>query len=163
MKDQKSKERFVELRAEGLSFDKIAKMIKISKPTLINWNRELTKQIEEVKNIRYGEILEKYKVTKEKRIARLARALDQAWQAYDKKDYKNLSKRDLLLIINQLDKRLTDEIREIKDDINDKKNKKPDKLTIKLVKKIIGNDGKLYLESADGKHRRLLEDNDEEE
>ena len=67
MKDQKTKEKFVELRAEGLSFDKIAQRINVSKPTLLTWNKELNTRIEELKSIRYEEILEKFKATKEKK------------------------------------------------------------------------------------------------
>ena len=153
MKDQKTKEKFVELRAEGLSFDKISKKIKVSKPTLIEWNKEMISEINEQKYIRYDEILERYKLTKERRMARLSKALDQAWEEYEKKDYKDLSKRELLMIINQLDKRLMEEIRDKEDIKNESK-----KLEINLVRTLLGNDGKTYLVSDDGKHRKLLKD-----
>lgn len=41
MKDQETKERFIELRAKGLSFDKISKELKVSKQILIDWSRGL--------------------------------------------------------------------------------------------------------------------------
>jgi len=40
MKDQKLKEEFLVLRAQGQSFEKIAKQLKVSKQTLINWSRD---------------------------------------------------------------------------------------------------------------------------
>ena len=45
MKDSSVKEKFIQLRAKGLSFDKIAKQIKISKPTLLKWSEEFEKEI----------------------------------------------------------------------------------------------------------------------
>ena len=47
MKDNSIKEKFVLLRAEGLSFDKIAKKIKVSKPTLIEWQKDFRDEIKE--------------------------------------------------------------------------------------------------------------------
>ncbi len=37
------KEKFIQLRAKGLSFDKISKELNISKPPLLKWNEELMK------------------------------------------------------------------------------------------------------------------------
>jgi orotate phosphoribosyltransferase-like protein len=36
MKDQETRGRFIELRAQGLSFDKISKELQVSKQTLID-------------------------------------------------------------------------------------------------------------------------------
>jgi len=36
---QKTREKFIELRAENISFNKIAKQLKVSKSTLIMWAR----------------------------------------------------------------------------------------------------------------------------
>ena len=45
MKDQKLKEEFLVMRVQGLSFEKIAKQLKISKQNLINWSREFGYEI----------------------------------------------------------------------------------------------------------------------
>ena len=37
MKDNKVKERFVELRSQGLSFDKIGKELKTNRVTFMSW------------------------------------------------------------------------------------------------------------------------------
>jgi transposase len=66
MKENSVKEKFILLRGEGLSFDKIAKRIKVSKPTLIEWQREFQEEIKEAQEIRFGEILEKYNMIKQK-------------------------------------------------------------------------------------------------
>ena len=45
MKDTAQKEKFIQLRAKGLSFDKISKEINTSKPTLLKWSEELEGEI----------------------------------------------------------------------------------------------------------------------
>ncbi len=47
---------------------------------------------------------------KEKRIERITRELDLAWRAYEKIDYKEMNKRELLMMIIRLEKRLKEEI-----------------------------------------------------
>ena len=49
MKGAQVKERFVQLRTNGLSFDKTSKELNVSKPILIKWQKELEKQITELK------------------------------------------------------------------------------------------------------------------
>jgi transcriptional regulator with XRE-family HTH domain len=46
MKDMKTKERFIELRGQGLPLAEIAAEIGVSKPTLISWERDLKEQID---------------------------------------------------------------------------------------------------------------------
>lgn len=61
-------QKFIELRAEGLSFDEIAKKVNISKPTLIKWSKELKDKIDEVTQIIEEQFLA------EQRIKNIARA-----------------------------------------------------------------------------------------
>ena len=48
MKEQTIKERFLVLRAQGLSFERIAKQLKVSKQTLINLSREFHYEISNI-------------------------------------------------------------------------------------------------------------------
>lgn len=109
MKDQETIDKFIQLRAEGKSFDKIAKLIKVSKPTLLSWQKKYQNAIDDLKFIRYESILEKQKVTQEERVTRLAKELSHAWEVFEKKDYENLSKRELLLMIMRLERGLREE------------------------------------------------------
>jgi DNA-directed RNA polymerase specialized sigma24 family protein len=45
MTEHEAKERFMELRVQGLSFEEISKELKISKRTLGAWARELRDEI----------------------------------------------------------------------------------------------------------------------
>ena len=60
MKDQETKEGFVELRAKGWSFDRIAQELRVSKQTLINWRREFALQISNLKAIELEALREKF-------------------------------------------------------------------------------------------------------
>ena len=42
---------FIALRAAGLSYKKIANQLKVSKPTLIKWSRELSNQPKRIKTL----------------------------------------------------------------------------------------------------------------
>ncbi|MDZ4242252.1 MAG: hypothetical protein U1D99_05450 [Candidatus Omnitrophota bacterium] len=68
MKNQLDKERFIELRAEGKSYADIAVALKVSKPTLIAWGKELEMDIANARTLRMDELFEKYAVAKSKRV-----------------------------------------------------------------------------------------------
>jgi len=76
MKEQETIDKFLQLRAEGKSFDKIVKLLNVSKPTLIKWGNNYLGEIAKLKEIRYEQILEKYKLTQEDRLIRLAKELN---------------------------------------------------------------------------------------
>ncbi len=69
MKSQNEKMKFVELRAKGLSFDKIAQELQISKPTLIKWSEELKKEITNCKYFEFESILAEFSLGKRHRLA----------------------------------------------------------------------------------------------
>lgn len=68
MKNANDKERFIELRAEGRSYADIAAALKVSKPTLIAWGKELQRDIMNARTLRMDELFEKYAVAKAKRV-----------------------------------------------------------------------------------------------
>ncbi|HKI79592.1 MAG TPA: hypothetical protein VKA26_13705 [Ignavibacteriaceae bacterium] len=136
MKDQKTKDKFIELRAEGLSYNKISKKIRTSKPILVKWNDDFNDQIKKLKNERFIETLEKYKVTREQRISRLSNALDKAWNEFDRKNFKDLSKKELLQMITQINKQLSEETDKLKTDKEFLKEIGP--MRIEIVRRRIG-------------------------
>ena len=114
MKDLKTKEKFVELRAEGRSFDSIADELKMSKTTLIKWSQELDREISNAKFFAYQRLTEQYKITNQERINCLMRKLQEINKALDKKDYNELSVKELLNIQEKLENKLLNEISEMK-------------------------------------------------
>lgn len=68
MKTEQHKQDFIRLRAKGNSFDSIAKEIKVSKPILIEWNRQYREEIENVKSEAFEVFLQENKLTLQHRL-----------------------------------------------------------------------------------------------
>jgi len=63
-----TKERFIELRAKGWSFDKIAKELSKAKQTLIDWSKELKDEVANRKALELEALYETYYLLKENRL-----------------------------------------------------------------------------------------------
>lgn len=74
-KDVETKDRFVELRAEGHTLTKIVEELDISYNTAVNWNRAYFEQIKAARAIKLEELQEKYMISKEKKIELLGERL----------------------------------------------------------------------------------------
>ena len=68
MKDLDTKERFVELRAQGMSFAAIALELSVSKATLIGWSKEMQEEINNFRQLHLDSIREKYRLQTESRM-----------------------------------------------------------------------------------------------
>ena len=69
------KSQFIELRAKGWSYLKIARKLKVSKNTLASWGAELEGEIASVRAVEMEALHEKYFMTKEARIQLLGEQL----------------------------------------------------------------------------------------
>jgi orotate phosphoribosyltransferase-like protein len=69
------KSQFIDLRAKGLSFQKISRRLKVSKSTLANWSVELEGEIASLRAMELEALYEKYYLTKEARIKLLGEQL----------------------------------------------------------------------------------------
>ena len=86
MKNANDKENFIALRAEGRSFADIADILKTSKPTLINWSKELSRDIQNARTLRMDELFEKYQVAKAKRVEAFGERLNAILAELDKRN-----------------------------------------------------------------------------
>lgn len=68
MIDNSKKEKFIELRARGMSFNAISQELEVSKPTLIEWSKELAIAISNLKAMELEDLQERYFIQKKKRI-----------------------------------------------------------------------------------------------
>lgn len=96
MKPAEVKHSFIELRAEGLSYDKISKKLKISKGTCYSWNKELEEEIAELKKEQLKALYKAYGMEKEARIKRLGNTLEQIEAAVQQIDFLEIPPERLL-------------------------------------------------------------------
>lgn len=76
MKDPATKEQFVELRAQGVSFAVIAERLGVAKSTLIAWSKEAENDIGNLRQIYTEALREKYRMGAERRVELFAKQLD---------------------------------------------------------------------------------------
>lgn len=96
MKPVDKKLKFIEMRAEGLSFSLISKELEISKSTCVSWDRELTAEIVRLKGDRLNELYKTFGMMKEARIQRFGRELHRIEEALATLDYSMIEPSRLL-------------------------------------------------------------------
>lgn len=110
---QEQKDRFIELRAKGLSFEKISKDMDISKPTLIKISRGLTEQIKNLKAVELEAIQEKFFLLKKQRIEAFGEQLEKIKAELENRDFSDISTDKLLDYFQKYYQNLTEETKEL--------------------------------------------------
>lgn len=110
MKNQTDKERFIELRAEGRSYADIAAALKVSKPTLIAWGKELHRDIGNARTLRMDELFEKYAVAKAKRIEVFGTHLNAILAELGTRNLANIATSSLLTLALKYGEFMKDEL-----------------------------------------------------
>lgn len=98
MTDTETQERFIELRAAGLSFDKIALELGVCKSTLLKLNRKLAGEIERLKFINLEALAEKHKMLKTARLEALGCLLEKVDSALEAADFSALTPERLVML-----------------------------------------------------------------
>lgn len=110
----KEKEKFIELRAKGWSFDKIAKELNKAKQTLIDWSKELEEEIANLKALELEALYEKHFLLKEHRIKNFATTLKRLQEELISRDLSDVPTDKLLDLYlkynNQIDSEITEPI-----------------------------------------------------
>lgn len=91
MKSAETKERFIELRAEGRSYADIADALGVSKQTLVTWGKELQKEVANVRTLRLDALFEQYAVSKARRVEVIGKLREAILKELDKRDLSNVS------------------------------------------------------------------------
>ena len=103
------RERFVELRAEGRSYNDCAELLTVSKPTLLAWARELQAEIANAKALRLDTLFELYLVGKAKRVETFGKRLQAILTELDKRDLADVPTPLLLKLALDYGQQLRDE------------------------------------------------------
>lgn len=98
------KQQFIELRAKGYSYQKIADELGVSKPTLMDWSKDdqTSKDIHNQRTLYLDELQEKYAMTKRHRIAVFGEVLNRAKEELDKRDLSEMSTDKLIAMVIKL-------------------------------------------------------------
>lgn len=92
-KTLEDKQQFIDLRAKGYSYAKIAKQINVSKPTLIQWSQEdaTFRSINNLRALHLDELQEKYAISKQHRIEVFSGLLERVKAELATRDLSELS------------------------------------------------------------------------
>ncbi len=102
MHDDKTVQRFIDLRVQGWSFARIAQELNVSRPTLIAWSRKHQHTIANLVAIEREERLNQLLATSEERLGQLAAELRAAEAELAKRDLSALSTGRLLTHVESL-------------------------------------------------------------
>jgi len=102
MHDDKTVQRFIDLRVQGWSFARLATELNVSKPTLIAWSRKHQHTIANLVAIEREERLNQLLATSEERLRRLGAELRAAEAELAKRDLASLSTGRLLTHLESL-------------------------------------------------------------
>ena len=104
-----TKERFIELRAKGWSFDKIAKELGKAKQTLIDWSKELKDEIANRKALELEALYEKYYLLKESRLKTFGELLGKLRKEVMSRDLSELPTDKLLDLLLKYENQVKEE------------------------------------------------------
>ena len=90
------KDQFIELRAKGLTFADIAHQLNVSKPTLIEWSKELKTEIENSKALEMESLQEKYFASWKQRLEFTGDQFARLKEELESRDFSDMSTKELL-------------------------------------------------------------------
>ena len=102
-------QRFIELRAQGLSYSRIAKQLKVAKGTLANWSRELEGEIAQARAIELEALQESFFLLKEGRIRLLGEQLKAVQEELKTRSLSDVSTEKLMDMLLKLHAGLKEE------------------------------------------------------
>jgi len=105
-----TKQRFIELRAQGWSFDKIAKELGKAKQTLIDWSKDLQEEIANRRALELEALYETYYLLKEAKIKKYGAILSKITNELESRDFNNVPTGRLLELYLLYFEKLSQEI-----------------------------------------------------
>ncbi|EFZ2114311.1 hypothetical protein BOY45_004284 [Shigella flexneri] len=90
------KDQFIELRAKGHTFADIADQLNVSKPTLIEWSKELKTEIENSKALEMESLQEKYFASWKQRLEFTGDQFARLKKELESRDFSDMSTKELL-------------------------------------------------------------------
>ena len=108
-----TKERFIELRAKGWSFDKIAKELGKAKQTLIDWSKDFQDEIANSKALELEALYESYYLMRENRLQTFGVMLNKIRAEVESRDLSDVPTDKLLELLLKYNNQVKDELIEL--------------------------------------------------
>jgi hypothetical protein len=105
-----TKEKFIELRAKGWSFDKIVKETGKAKQTLIDWSKDLQDEIANRKALELEALYESYYLLKENRLQTFGAMLTKIKAEVERRDFSDVPTDKLLELLLKYNSQVKEEI-----------------------------------------------------
>jgi transposase len=109
----KVKEKFIELRAQGMSYDQIAGQLDVSRQCLQNWSRELKADLENAKAFHLDGIKAKYQMLQAHRVEQFSMMLQRLRDEVAKRDLSEVATDKLLDLFIKFTKEARNEVIEL--------------------------------------------------
>ena len=100
------KERFIKLRANGVSYDKIAKKLSIDRNTAIEWGKQFNKEIANMKSIRLENLIEQFTLSVEDKVKLWGNIVNRIYDALEERSFSNDDNDKLLDMLCKAQSRL---------------------------------------------------------
>ena len=110
MEGIETKERFIELRAKGWSFDRIAKELGRAKQTLIDWSKDLQEEIANRKALELDALYETYYLQRESRLQTFGAMLTKIKEEVMSRDLSDVPTDKLLDLFLKYNNQIKEEI-----------------------------------------------------
>ena len=105
-----TKEKFIELRAKGYSFERIAKDLGKAKQTLIDWSKELQEEISNRKALELEALYESYYLMRENRLQTFGAMLTKIKEEVERRDLSDVPTDKLLELLLKYNSLVKEEI-----------------------------------------------------
>lgn len=112
MQSLEVKEKFIELRAVGYSYDKISKELGVSKQALIDWARDFQDEIINRKSLELEALYDKFYLLKEHRIKTFGELLSKIKDEIHKRDFSEIPTDKLMDLLLKYDIQVKEELTE---------------------------------------------------
>ena len=109
MKDQETQQRFIQLRSQGWSFNRIAEELNVARGTLINWSRKFQFEIQNLRAIELEALRENLVATAEIRANALAKELRRIQEELQKRDLSKVSTGRLYSLAESFERKILQE------------------------------------------------------
>lgn len=101
-------QKFIELRADNISYEKIAKELKVSKTTLIKWAKDYQLDIDNLRAISYESLNEQYKASRKHRLAMWSEQLEAIQNELKARGLKDIPTAKLIELLDSLSEKVKD-------------------------------------------------------